>query len=42
MAMNDLEKLLNVLQTDQNEIKIDPQISEKAQQSIQKLLNFTA
>ncbi len=42
MAMNNLEKLLNVLQTDQNEIKIDPQTSEKAQKSIQKLLNFTA
>ncbi|SFV88988.1 Quinolinate synthetase [hydrothermal vent metagenome] len=42
MAMNDLEKLLNVLQTGQNEIKINTQISKKAQQSIQKLLDFTA
>lgn len=41
MAMNDLEKLLNVLQTGQNEITIDPQVSRKAQQSIQKLLDFT-
>lgn len=41
MAMNDLEKLLNVLQTGENEIKINPQVSVKAQQSIQKLLDFT-
>ena len=42
MEMNDLGKLLNVLQSSQNEIKIDPQVSKKAQQSIQKLLDFTA
>ena len=42
MEMNDLGKLLNVLQSSQNEIKIDPQVSKKARQSIQKLLDFTA
>ena len=42
MEMNDLGKLLNVLQNSQNEIKIDPQVSKKARQSIQKLLDFTA
>lgn len=41
MAMNDLEKLLNVLQTGQNEIKIDKDIAKKAKRSIQKLLDFT-
>lgn len=41
MAMNDLEKLLNVLHTGQNEIKIDKNIAKQAKQSIQKLLDFT-
>jgi quinolinate synthase len=41
MAMNSLEKLLSVLQTGENEIKIDKNINQQAQQSIQKLLDFT-
>ncbi|VVM17521.1 hypothetical protein BSPWISOXPB_7448 [uncultured Gammaproteobacteria bacterium] len=39
--MNSLEKLLSVLQTGENEIKIDKNINQQAQQSIQKLLDFT-
>ncbi len=42
MAMNNLEKLLKVLTTGANEIKIDKKIIKKAQKSIQKLLDFTA
>ncbi len=41
MAMNSLEKLLSVLKTGENEIKIDKNITQKAQHSIQKLLDFT-
>ncbi len=41
MAMNSLEKLLSVLQTGENEIKIDENITQQAQYSIQKLLDFT-
>ena len=41
MAMNSLEKLLSVLQTGENEIKIDKNITQQAQHSIQKLLDFT-
>jgi quinolinate synthase len=41
MAMNSLEKLLSVLQTGENEIKIDKNTSQQAQHSIQKLLDFT-
>jgi quinolinate synthase len=36
--MNSLEKLLSVLQTGENEIKIDKNTSQQAQHSIQKLL----
>jgi quinolinate synthase len=42
MAMNSLENCLHALKTGQNEIKIDEKVNQKAQQSIQKLLDFTA
>lgn len=42
MAMNTLENCLEILKTGKNEIHIDATVSKKAQQSIQKLLNFTA
>ncbi|SMN13047.1 Quinolinate synthetase [Bathymodiolus heckerae thiotrophic gill symbiont] len=41
MAMNTLEKLLETLNNQQNEIKIDKNITQQAQHSIQKLLDFT-
>ncbi|CAB5496506.1 Quinolinate synthetase (EC [Bathymodiolus thermophilus thioautotrophic gill symbiont] len=41
MAMNTLEKLLETLNNPQNEIKIDKNIAQQAQYSIQKLLDFT-
>jgi quinolinate synthase len=42
MAMNTLENCLNTLKTGNNEIKINEEIRQKAQRSIQKLLDFTA
>ncbi|SMN01476.1 Quinolinate synthetase [uncultured Candidatus Thioglobus sp.] len=42
MAMNTLENCLDTLKTGKNEILIDADIAKKAQQSIQKLLDFTA
>jgi quinolinate synthase len=42
MAMNTLENCLNTLKTSNNEIKINSLINQKAQKSIQKLLDFTA
>ncbi len=42
MAMNTLENCLSTLKTGKNEILISPEVSQKAQKSIQKLLNFTA
>jgi quinolinate synthase len=42
MAMNSLEKCLNVLKNKNNEILIDPAIGNQAKKSIQKLLDFTA
>lgn len=41
MAMNTLEKLLMVLETKQNEILLNNSIISQAQNSINKLLNFT-
>ena len=42
MAMNTLENCLDTIKTGKNEINIDISVSQKAQNSIQKLLNFTA
>jgi quinolinate synthase len=42
MAMNTLENCLSTLKTGNNEIKINPLVSQKAKKSIQKLLDFTA
>lgn len=42
MAMNNLENCLNTLKTGNNEIKIDASVNQQAQNSIQKLLDFTA
>ncbi|MFP6775275.1 MAG: quinolinate synthase NadA [PS1 clade bacterium] len=42
MAMNSLDKCLSVLRNGDNEIFIDTKTSNKAKQSIQKLLDFTA
>ena len=42
MAMNTLENCLSTLKTGGNEIKIDPSVNQQAQNSIQKLLDFTA
>ncbi len=41
MAMNNLEKLLNVLKTANNEVLIATDIINKAQKSIERLLNFS-
>jgi quinolinate synthase len=41
MAMNSLEKCLSVLETGNNEIKIDDKVIAKAQSSIHRLLEFT-
>ena len=41
MAMNSLRKLASVLESGQNEIHVDPEISRRAQISIQRLLDFT-
>ena len=41
MAMNNLEKCLDTLNTGNNEILINNQIIEKAKNSIQRLLDFT-
>ena len=40
MAMNDLDKLLHVLQTGENEIVVDETIGAKALQSTQRMLDF--
>jgi len=42
MAMNTLENCLDTIKTGKNEINIDISVSQKAQKSIQKLLDFTA
>jgi len=42
MAMNTLDNCLDTLKTGKNEILINSDISKKAKQSIQKLLDFTA
>ncbi|WP_291927526.1 quinolinate synthase NadA [Candidatus Thioglobus sp.] len=42
MAMNTLDNCLNTIKFGNNEIKIDPSINQKAKNSIQKLLDFTA
>lgn len=42
MSMNTLDNCLNTIKTSANEIKIDPLVNQKAQNSIQKLLDFTA
>ncbi len=42
MEMNTLDKCLKVLKTGKNAIHIDESVSKKAQQSIQRLLDFTA
>ncbi|SHN91639.1 Quinolinate synthetase [uncultured Candidatus Thioglobus sp.] len=42
MAMNTLENCLSTITTGKNEIKIDASVNQKAQNSIQKLLDFTA
>ncbi len=42
MAMNTLDNCLDTLKTGKNEILIEPGVAKKAQQSIQKLLDFTA
>jgi quinolinate synthase len=41
MKMNNLEKLLNVLENETNEILLDKNIIKNAQKSINKLLEFT-
>jgi len=41
MAMNSLEKCLNTLTNDKNEIKINDEVIEKAKLSIHRLLQFT-
>jgi quinolinate synthase len=41
MAMNNLEKCLDTLNTGNNEILINDQIIDKAKNSIQRLLDFT-
>ncbi|MEE8321117.1 MAG: quinolinate synthase NadA [Gammaproteobacteria bacterium] len=41
MAMNTLRKLTLTLETGRNEIYVDPDISQRAQVSIQRLLDFT-
>jgi len=42
MAMNTLENCLDTIKTGKNEINIDISVNQKAQKSIQKLLDFTA
>lgn len=42
MAMNTLDNCLSTIKTGNNEIKIDTSINQEAQNSIQKLLDFTA
>ena len=42
MAMNGLRKLLNVLDQGNNEVHVAPEVAEKARQSIERLLDFTA
>ena len=42
MAMNTLENCLDTIKTGKNQINIDISVSQKAQKSIQKLLDFTA
>ena len=42
MAMNSLENCLSALQTGNNEVFIDSAVAQQAQNSIQKLLDFTA
>jgi len=42
MAMNTLENCLDTIKTGKNEINIDTSVNQKAQNSIQKLLDFTA
>lgn len=41
MAMNTLKKVVTVLETGRNEIHVDPDISQRAVLSIQRLLDFT-
>jgi quinolinate synthase len=41
MAMNSLRKLSQVLETGANEVFVDTDIAQRAQQSIQRLLDFT-
>ena len=41
MAMNTMDKLMQVLETNENEIKIAANIIEKAQKSINRLLEFS-
>ncbi len=42
MAMNTLENCLDTIKTGENEINIDISVNQRAQKSIQKLLDFTA
>ena len=42
MAMNTLENCLDTIKTGKNAINIDTSVNQKAQKSIQKLLDFTA
>ena len=42
MAMNSLRNLLQVLEQGNNEIHVDPQIAEKAQLCINRMLDFAA
>lgn len=41
MAMNSLRKLCRVLETGGNEIRVDPDIAQRARVAIQRLLDFT-
>lgn len=41
MAMNNLRKLANVLQTGRNEIHVDPETGRRARVAIQRLLDFS-
>lgn len=41
MAMNNLRKLVHVLETGSNEIHVDPETGHKARVAIQRLLDFT-
>ncbi len=42
MAMNYLSNLLEVIETEKNEIHVDPAIREKAVTSIERMLDFAA